>query len=279
MSGNTHRRRWSDNDRHFGPLTYARDQRGYRPLALVLGSGDGDEDPGCRLRVSGFGHTVIVALPAIIKPWRRKVVAKSWDAAAVERMGRDWYWDVHEREYGGSYSEGLLQVFLGRQTHDSSTTQSWSKLLPWTQWRFVRCSLYGLQGEYFWTEPQGANQLGSKNWDAVQAAQDACPSLTFSFADYDGEHLTARTRIEEREWRFGQGWFKWLSAFRKPMVRRSLDIAFSGETGRRKGSWKGGTLGHGIEMLPGELHEAAFRRYCAEHEMTFPGAVKAESAP
>jgi hypothetical protein len=53
-----------------------------------------------------------------------------------------------------------------------------------------------------------------------------------------------------------------------------LDIRFSEETGRRKGSWKGGTLGHGIDMLPGELHEAAFRRYCATHEMEFVGAAE-----
>ena len=45
-------------------------------------------------------------------------------------------------------------------------------------------------------------------------------------------------------------------------IRRSLDLEFSGETGPEKGSWKGGTVGTGIEMLPGELHEAAFRRYC-----------------
>lgn len=32
--------------------------------------------------------------------------------------------------------------------------------------------------------------------------------------------------------------------------------------GPEKGSWKGGTIGHSIEMLPDELHEAAFRRYC-----------------
>lgn len=37
----------------------------------------------------------------------------------------------------------------------------------------------------------------------------------------------------------------------------------------RKGSWKGGTIGHSIEMPPGELHADAFRRYCAEHNMTF----------
>ena len=43
------------------------------------------------------------------------------------------------------------------------------------------------------------------------------------------------------------------------------------ETGSKKGSWKGGTIGHGIDMLPGELHEGAFRRYCLAHKMKFIG--------
>ena len=76
---------------------------------------------------------------------------------------------------------------------------------------------------------------------------------------------------EEREWHFGTGWFKWLSWFRPRKIRRSLDLRFSGETGDRKGSWKGGTLGHSINMLAGEMHELAFRRYCLEHKMTFIG--------
>jgi hypothetical protein len=108
-------------------------------------------------------------------------------------------------------------------------------------------------------------------WEERKAIEDGCPSLTLAFTDFDGERLTARTRIEEREWRLGTGWFKWLSVFRKPMIKRSLDIRFSGETGREKGSWKGGTIGHGIEMLPGELHASAFRRYCDGHGMTFIG--------
>ena len=45
----------------------------------------------------------------------------------------------------------------------------------------------------------------------------------------------------------------------------------AGETGKRKGSWKGGTIGHSIGMEPGELHESAFRRYCTEHNMVFGG--------
>lgn len=264
--------RWSDNDRRAGPFIYARDKR-YKPLAVVLMSGDEEEDfrAGCKFRMSAFGHTLIIALPAIIKPWRRKVYpGAAWDEATVARLGRDWYWDTKQREFGFSYSDGFLQVFFGRQTHDSSTTQNWCKHLPWTQWRHVRRSLYGLDGEHYWTEPKGIRYpLGEDGWKERQAIEDACPSQAFAFKDYDGEALTARTHIEEREWWFGTGWFKWLSVFRQPKISRYLDIKFSGETGKRKGSWKGGTIGHSIDMLTGESHEAAFRRYCAEHEMAF----------
>lgn len=292
MSVAATRIRWSDNDRYFGPFTVALSD--YRATAIVLGSGDGDEHPGCRLRLSAFGATLIIALPPIIKPERTRVVPSSWDEKTIARLGRNWYYDYKTREYGASVFEGHLCVFLGRQTHDSSTEQTWGCFLPWTQWRFVRHSLYGLNGEHIWTEPtapktalKGEAFAHSRraHWDATYEAQQRCPSATFAFKDFDGEELTATTKIEEREWLFGTGWCSWLSLFRKPKVRRSLDINFSEATGRRKGSWKGGTMGTSIDMLPSvgrlgegaELHESAFRRYCAAHDMTFIGPAPQSS--
>jgi hypothetical protein len=252
--------RWGDNDRYLGPFTFSwSGRKGYRPLAVIARSwGSGDDDTGpAELRLSLVWFTFIVSLPPVLWPKRKKVYP-SWDAATVARLGRDWYWDVKVREYGFSYSDGFLQVHYGICPGDSSQDQTWSKHLPWTQWRHVRHSLYGLKGEHFWTEPQGAK------WDAYSEAKDKCPRVAFDFEDHDGERLVATTMIGEREWLFGTGWFKWLSWFRPAKIRRSLDIEFSGETGPEKGSWKGGTVGAGIDMLPGELHEAAFRRYCTE---------------
>ncbi|MCA0032731.1 hypothetical protein [Mesorhizobium sp. B263B2A] len=277
MFSRHYHRRWSDHDHYFGPFTYAHEKRGhYRPLAIVLGSGD-DEYPGCDLRLSGFGHTLILALPQVLKPWRRKVEAKTWDAATIERLGRDWYWDTHEREYGFTCSEGHLSVMLGRQTNDSSTEQRWSKFLPWTQWRHVRKSFYGINGEHVATLPNtGKSYVGDPGrWERERAIEKTTPTVVFAFDDFDGERLSVATMIEEWEWKFGTGWFKWLSLFRAPKIRRSLDLRFSGETGERKGSWKGGTLGHSIDMLPGELHEPAFRRYCIKQKMTFVSAHEA----
>lgn len=253
--------RWSDNDRYFGPFTWSYSKSYSHWAAILKSRGDGG---CCFFRLTLRRITLIVALPGIVQPWREKVYPQSWDAETVKRLGRDWYWNVIPREYGFSLNDGHLSVHYGRSSMDSRTEQRWGCFLPWTQWRMVRHSLYGLRGELIWTD-------SGRAWDAYFKAKEACPRVAFAFADYDGERLEATTLIEEREWRFGTGWFKWLSLFRRPKIGRSLDIRFSGETGREKGSWKGGTVGTGIDMLPGEDHESAFRRYCSEQHRSKSG--------
>ncbi|WP_380778050.1 hypothetical protein [Sphingomonas sp. R86520] len=266
--------RWSDNDRRLGRFIYAREKT-YRPLAVeITSNGDEDDEQFSTLRLRAFGHTLIVILPPIVKPWKRWV---DTSAAPWSSNPAGGYWDMGKREYGFSVTEGYLSVSLGRVTNDSSTEQRWGYFLPWTQWRFVGHRLYGIDGTLFaklhnrakWRTPES---------DENERLQEVCPRALFEFDDYDGERITATTKIEEREWAFGERWCKFLSLFRRNKVRRSLDLWFSAETGKRKGSWKGGTLGHSIDMLPGELHEAAFRRYCAAHGMTFVGATPATSA-
>ena len=253
--------RLTDNDKKFGPLTFGKIS--WNPWILKFSSGgDEDDEIDNHLSIYWFGYAAQISLPNILPPFREKHLATSWDAATVLRLGRNYYFETFPREYGFSLDHGHLNVFLGRQTHDSSTTQDWGCFLPWTQWRHVRYSLYDAEGNQFWTRRDRAGGLGSGRF-AEQMDMDArCPSVSFTFADFDKEIITAKTKITEREWRFGEGWFKWLSLFRKSKIQRSLDLQFSAEVGLEKGSWKGGTIGHSIEMLPGELHEAAFRRYC-----------------
>jgi len=251
--------RLTEKDSRLGPLTYGRTS--WRLWRVVWSSGGGEDaegPPRNSLTVYAFGWVARLLLPTVLQPYRERRVATSWDAATIARMGRDWYEVANPREYGFSLHEGHLVLYLGRQTHDSSTTQDWSWFLPWTQWRHVRRSFYGVNGELFGTIANGAG------WDAESAMADRCPTVAFAFDDYDGKRITATTRIEEREWRFGTGWFRWLSLFRRPKIQRSLDLRFSEEVGPEKGSWKGGTIGHSIAMQPNELHESAFRRYCAQ---------------
>jgi hypothetical protein len=256
------KRRYSGNDRHFGPFTFStHTNENWKPLGLMLDSGGDHEssgNKGCNLKLHGFGYTLIVELPNILKDFRIKHTPTSWDKETVERLGRNFYYEVFPCEYGFTISDGTLHTSFGPQTYDSVTTKSNCYFIPWQQWRHVRHSIYDLTGNHFWTEQKG--DKFEVYWDA----KERVPKETFVFADYDGEMIQATTHIEEREWRFGEGWFKWLSLFRRPKIRRVLDIAFSAEVGPEKGSWKGGTTGHSIDMLPGELHESAFRRYCEQ---------------
>jgi len=262
----TYRIRWSDNDHYFGPFTYARDRKGWRPIAIILGSGDGDDYPGCRLRISAFGHTLIAALPSIINPWRRWVDTSHYEWSRPH----GGYWEERAREYGFSASEGALHVYFGPQTHDSDTTKSKVWFYPWRKRRCIRHSLYDLEGQHFADLPEWG--IGNKNgWTVMKAIEDACPTARFEFDDFDGERITAICRIEEREWKRGKGLFRLLYIGRN-RISRSLDLRFSSEVGKRKGSWKGGTVGHSIEMFSGELHEAAFRRYCSENFLKFVGS-------
>lgn len=264
-------RRWGNHDVHIGAfITYSRD-KDWRPFAVVLDSG---RESGCHLRLQAFGHTVLIELPRVITPWKHWVSTGHYSWAESKDAG---YWDVHSREYGFSLSRDgtdgpqFLQVFLGPQTGDSTTTKSWSSFLPWTDWRHIRKSLFDDKGRHFSTEWDRRGKCLRDQWEATKAIENACPTVVFEFEDYDGQRMRATTRIVEREWRFGTKWCKWLSAFRHPRIRRSLDIDFSDEVGPEKGSWKGGTTGHGIEMHHGELHESAFRRYC-EQEHRAKGA-------
>lgn len=264
----------TDNDRRFGPITYGPTGPTWRPLALTIASRDDDYTRRCHLSGSAFGWTFRVWLPELVKPYVIRHKATSWDAATIARIGRDWYEEIHPREFGFRLSDGFLQVFLGPQTMDSLTTKDWCTHLPWTQWRFHATRYYGARGELLkeWRDRKRAGGAMSV-YDEQRAFRETMARPAFLLRDFDGTEVTAVTYMEESDYKFGTGWFKWLSVFRPHRIRRSLDIQFDKEVGREKGSWKGGVRGHGIAMLPGELHADAMRRYCGEHNLTFVEAA------
>lgn len=270
------KRRYSGNDTHFGPFTWSRhSDQGWRPLGVMLDSGGDHEDggtKGCHLKLHGFGRTLIVELPNFLADYReRHDASKYWDAATIARMGRDWYEEVFPCEYGFTVSDGALHVHYGPQTHDSTTTKSDVHFLPWRELRMVRHALVNPDGDVIWDMHDNDGVRGS--FGDCYAVRQGMPKISFAFDDFDGERIQANTHIEIREWLRGTKWCKWLSLFTRRKVSRTLDIDFSKEVGPRKGSWKGGTLGHGIEMKPDETHEDAFRRYCIENNLVFVGRV------
>lgn len=81
---------------------------------------------------------------------------------------------------------------------------------------------------------------------------------TYTLRSGEVQHRTATIKAEQRKWT------RWWIPFRR--VSRSIDITFSDEVGERTGSWKGGCVGCGYEMKPGETPLQALRRMEAERK-------------
>lgn len=251
----------TENDKTWGPFTWG---PWHKCISIEWNSGGGEEeDPRNFLRITGFGRALRIWLPGILKPWKEVRPSYANDGHIFTT-----YWP---RVYGIFLSTGggdqydFLRIYYGAQTHSSDTTISWSKFLPWMMWDCVRHSLYHPDGTHYFTEPR--DKKGRGNWDAFYKTTQEVPKVHFGFEDFDGDMRIASCYIEEREWHRGTGKFKWLKYFWPAKIRRSLDIRFDYEMGPGKGSWKGGTVGHGIDMLPGEFPVNAFKRYCAkEHD-------------
>jgi hypothetical protein len=257
------RRRWCDGEKYWKCFTWAK-QDGRNSWTVKLRSGD-EEYPGSYILLQGFGWTFIIETPGLLKPLKQKVIAQYWDAATIEKMGRNWYENIVARDYGFTYSDGSLHSYYGAQTWDSCTNKAHVYFMPWTETRHVRSTFYDVDGSIY-KELKNDKDI---SFDPYYEIKQETPKVTFEFTDYDGEVIQANTLMHEREYKYGRRQFKWISLFKKSNVWRTLDIEFTKEVGREKGSWKGGTLGHSIEMEKGELHEEAFIRYCNLHQMEF----------
>lgn len=251
--------RLTDKDKNFGPFTWGiSDYKHFGIKFATSGGDDNDVDNHFKFYVGKF--ILRIKVPTRFKPWTKWIDTSKYEWSTNPAGG---YWQKYPKEYGFSCYEGLFSISYGPYAGDSEIDKSWSKFLPWTQWRFVRESLYDTQGRHYFTnfERRDNHRL---SWEVRNVIHNSCPKMQFEIEDTDGTIVQATTKIEEREWQFGEGWFKWLSWFRKSKIIRQLDIEFDQEVGPEKGSWKGGLIGTSIVMNEGELPEEAFKRYCDE---------------
>lgn len=220
-------------------------------------------------RIAAFGLWISINLPLwVLAPARRKVAAR-WDAATVERMGRDWYWDETRREFGIDFHNDAFTLHYGIQPDSwpGDKTIRWTP--PWMRWRYIGTKYFDLNGSVFARH----YPLIGRAYEESEAIEATVPTVTFAFNDFDGESIAATVRMDESEYACGEGRWSWLGKLRPHRRHRRYDFKFSKETGNRKGSWKGGMSACNGPAEPGELHEAAFRRYCNENRMTFIGLI------
>ena len=297
--------RLTSNDRKFGPITYGK--ASWNAFRVILGSNGGENDddhdsPEHRIRTSLtiyiFGWAFRVYLGQLVKRVTYKVKASSWSPEVIERMGRDWYDYSFSKEYGFSLHEGFLQIFYGLQNDNNHYThvsdegflsykrqdieagykpiqhKSWSTHLPWTQFRTTAFRLYDDKNELHYEIKNEKGLRGMDYFDHLRQAKDQCPPVVFLLKDYDGTDVKAKTIIVESIYKRGEGWFKWLSWFTPNRIYRRLDIEFDQETGKEKGSWKGGTIGLSTDASDGKTHYQAIKEFCDREHRSKNGSYK-----
>lgn len=88
-----------------------------------------------------------------------------------------------------------------------------------------------------------------------EASKTVSKEFDFTYTLKSGEVQKRRAtcHLERRTW-----CWRWIPCIK--MNKTSMDVAFDGEVGERSGSWKGGTVGCGYDILPGETMEQCLRR-------------------
>ena len=172
---------------------------------------------------------------------------------------KEMNWHREEKKYGLSVFEKTLYAYWGWRI------ASWE--FPFlTYGSAVRWERYkGSTDAYFY------DSMLTASWEThpyKMKYQGGCQNpttWTFDYTDpYDGAVVPCKYWVEEMEWR--PKWLKWTKAFAK--TRRYIEVEFSQEMGPRKGSWKGGTLGCGYELLPDEHPTDCIKRMEREYKFS-----------
>lgn len=249
-------------------------------FGITLDSGDNSDYPGNKLVIQVWKYSAWIKIPRIIKPYAQKhtftTLSPEATARRLEQFGHLDYFEYHARRFGFHLMTSGLHTSFGPSTWDSQTTKSGYFSFPWREFDMVLHSFCDADGvEYI--EKNKAVRLGYKESYAIK---DAMPRYVFLLRDYDGQEIRAYCHMEKRVYRIGTGWVKkYFSALRPTRTFVELDIAFDGETGPEKGSWKGGTIGTGSRAEKGDKLDAQYliEKYCsathrakgATYSMTF----------
>lgn len=141
---------------------------------------------------------------------------------------------------------------FGWYYHSNSLVLCWNMTnkfihMPWT-YEWVRTSRYCKDGTWVTdSKADGRKDFWKEEWKDKLYTETHHYLYTTKYGDVQDD-IEATIGVSEMEHR--QKWLKWTKRFAK--IRKSIEIEFSNEIGSERGSWKGGTIGCGYTMLPGE---------------------------
>lgn len=162
-----------------------------------------------------------------------------------------WTDECDPPKYGIAIHGNTFWIYKGGKGNWKGGNKWWTWHIPFITTDWVRTSI--LLKDDTWEHEGNGNHKSFYNdeWKERQK------SWTYDYTDkYDGTVIPTTIYIEEREWR--PKWLKWTSLFAK--VKRTIDVHFSQEVGKEKGSWKGGCVGCSYDLLPNETALECLKR-------------------
>lgn len=228
------------------------------------------EDDGPTDKVDKFYNTLTckfgklfsirILLPAFIKPAYWKVKPTRWSEETIKRLGRDWYYEYKNRCYGFSFDKDYLNLKWGITLNDCGMIVSREKFFnfPWKVGTYIKTEYFDIFGNV-------------QNLEYNRTSIDK-KELTMTYAnlrDFDGEEIKASfMKVVRTYYRYSDS-LLWLAKLLPKQKYASLEINFDGETGAKKGSWKGGTIGISTPIDLDKDVTEAFLEHCAKQRMTF----------
>jgi hypothetical protein len=242
--------RWGgEEDKYFGPFTFHRNRS--NEFGFNVRFGDGRDCPQSYIRLHFGKLTVLFPIPSIVKPWKMWIDTSKFAWSDNPAGG---YWEFGYHDYGVVFSRTEMHWKFGPQSFlgfgGSNRSGCW--FYPWCDTTLLSCTYTDLDG------------------NRCESNEDDKPVAVFLVHDFDGEVIEAKVAIEHSKYRVGRGLWHWL-LLGKTRNHTSLEIKFASETGRRKGSWKGGTTGVWMPANSADTAATAMRKYCEENDMKLIG--------
>lgn len=168
-----------------------------------------------------------------------------------------WTDECDPPKWGIAIHNNTFWLYKGGKGNMKGGNKWWTWDIPFFTHKFFRRSilmnndtwLHELPGKSreFWKDEF---KLNRKSW-------------IYSYTDrYDGEVIPTTIMVRQMEWR--PKWLTWTRLFAS--ISTMIDVEFDKEIGKRKGSWKGGTIGCDYEIRKGESPLDCLKRMEKERE-------------
>lgn len=170
----------------------------------------------------------------------------------------NWTDECDPPKWGLAIHHNSLWIYKGGKGNLKGGNRWWTWDIPFLTKNWVRTSILLNNGEWEHETKNSQKNFWQDKWKLKKK------SWTYDYIDkYDSKIIPTTIYVEEREWR--PKWLTWTSLFAE--IRREIDVHFSEECGKCKGTWKGGVLECGYELLPDESPIECLKRMEKERDL------------